>query len=109
MRLFISALALATMLIPVPLIACDLDGIYGNRFSAFSGAHRPVPLPTTDDAGMPVNQTSRVPAPVQAIKSDLEFQSAEEPLAAVQSEAGNPKSPVALEKVAVKAAVLSKR
>jgi hypothetical protein len=109
MRISFSALTLGAMLCSTPVVACDLDGMYGNRFSAFSGAHRPLRLPATDDAGMPVNQAIRVPAPVQVIKSDLELRSAEVQPRPNLTAADGQKSSVIPEKVVVKAAVLTKR
>lgn len=109
MRLSIPALALATMAISTPAIGCDRDGMFGSRFSAFSGIHQPIQQPTTDDAGMPTNQVSRVPATVQTAKSDLELESSAAQPSAVQSDSEKLKSAPVLKKDIVKAAVLSKR
>lgn len=109
MRSSVPALALAAMAISTPAIGCDRDGMFGSRFSAFSGIHQPIQQPATDDAGMPTNQASRVPVAVQTAKSDLELEtSAVQPLA-VQSDSEKLKSAPALREHIVKAAVLSKR
>lgn len=106
MRLFFSALALVTVAISTPAMACDMDGMFGSRFSAFSGIHQPIQQPTTDDTGMPTNQVSRVPTAVQTAKSDLELQS-DEPQASAEPE--KLKSTTPAKRDIIKAAVLSKR
>lgn len=110
MRYFTIVLALAATLMPVCAFACDLDGIYGSRFSAFAGIHRPIQPPETNDAGMPINQISRVPPPLRTIKSDLELQPAEPQPPMVQAATETSKLVVAAgEKDATKPATFSKR
>ena len=109
MRLSISVLALAIMTISTPAIACDMDGMFRNRFSAFSGIHQIIQQPATDDSGMPSDQASRVPTAIQTAKSDLEFESDEAQASVVQSSLEKLKSATSLKKDIIKAALLSKR
>lgn len=109
MRSSVPALALAAMAISTPAIGCDRDGMFGGRFSAFSGMHQPIQQPTTDDAGMPTNQASRVLAAVQTAKSDLELESNEVQASVVQPTPEKLKSATSPKKDIIKAAVLSKR
>ena len=106
MRSSIPALALAAMAISTPAIGCDRDGMFGGRFSAFSAMHQPIQQPAADDAGMPINQVSRVPAAVQTAKSDLEIQPDE---LRISVEPEKLKSEASPKKDIIKAAVLSKR
>lgn len=109
MRLFSFIALLSVATLATPAIACDLDGIYGNRFSAFSGAHNPPKFPTVDETGLPVSQQNRVPARISAAKSDLEVQPDEVQPPVAQPQSADLNTATKDNKLAIKSALAVKR
>jgi hypothetical protein len=70
-----------------PAAACDFDGMYGGRFSAFANLHNLAKSSEDQDAILPVNQQDRKPVRVAAAISDLEVQPDEIKSPATQIEA----------------------
>jgi hypothetical protein len=74
MRLLLSIPLLSAAMMAAPAAACDFDGMYGGRFSAFANLHNLAKSSEDQDAILPVNQQDRKPVRVAAAISDLEVQ-----------------------------------
>jgi hypothetical protein len=87
MRLLLSIPLLSAAMMAAPAAACDFDGMYGGRFSAFANLHNLAKSSEDQDAILSINQQDRKPVRVTAAISDLEVQPDEIKSPATQIEA----------------------